>query len=339
MYQFIFRIFLSRLDAEFAHGLAFLLIRFLGIPGIRSAVHRFMRPRADDQVELMGLKFSSRFGLAAGFDKDAVGLRGLWALGFGHVEVGTVTALAQPGNPRPRLFRLVADRALINRMGFNNHGAEAAAKAISRFKKLRNDLVVGANIGKSRVTPVVEAIADYEQSAKLLAPVADYLAVNVSSPNTPGLRGLQEASKLRPLLSAVLDAAGDCPVLVKLAPDLEDGELVEIAKLVSKLGLAGVIATNTTISREGLRSAEELILKAGDGGLSGVPLAPRSLEVLGLLRKALGPDCCIISVGGVESPEDVAARLEAGADLVQGYTGFIYRGPFWVRQINRAIRA
>ncbi|MCO5294042.1 MAG: quinone-dependent dihydroorotate dehydrogenase [Homoserinimonas sp.] len=339
MYKFIFKTFLTRLDAEFAHGLAFLLIRILGLPGIRSAVHSFTRPKANGPVELMGLKFSSRFGLAAGFDKDAKGLRGLWALGFGHVEVGTVTALAQPGNPRPRLFRLVADRALINRMGFNNHGAEAAARAIARFRELRKDLVVGANIGKSRATPVEEAVADYEQSATLLAPVADYLVVNVSSPNTPGLRGLQEASKLRPLLSAILAVAGECPVLVKLAPDLENDELAGIAKLVTELGLAGVIATNTTISRSGLRSEEELILKAGEGGLSGAPLAPRSVEVLRLLRKALGSDCCIISVGGVESAADVTARLEAGADLVQGYTGFIYRGPLWARQLNRAVRA
>lgn len=335
-YDVLFRRVLTRIDPERAHHLAVVVIRAAGLPGIRSIVARASAPDASLQTRVMGLTFPSPFGLAAGFDKNAIAVRGLAALGFGHVEVGTLTAIPQDGNPRPRLFRLVADRAVINRMGFNNAGAARAARRLARLR--RAGVVVGANIGKSRVVDVAEATADYVESARMLAPVSDYVAVNVSSPNTPGLRTLQAVETLAPLLQAVKDASGDRPLLVKIAPDLEDAEIDAIAALALRLGLAGVIATNTTLSREGLRSDPALVEAAGAGGLSGAPLRDRSLAVLRRLRAALPASACIISVGGVDDASDVAARLEAGADLVQGYTAFLYRGPGWARGINRGLR-
>jgi dihydroorotate dehydrogenase len=235
------------------------------------------------------------------------------------------------------MFRLVADRAVINRMGFNNGGSADAAPRLVRARKRRNRPVIGVNIGKSRIVEVADAAADYLQSTALLSPVADYLVVNVSSPNTPGLRGLQELDKLGPLLGQVRDAAGSTPVLVKIAPDLTDDEVRRIATLVVDLPLAGIIATNTTISRDGLTSDPSLVAKIGAGGLSGAPLAARSLEVLRLIRSIVPTELCVISVGGVETARDVAERLDAGATLVQGYTGFVYRGPLWAAQINKGL--
>lgn len=336
MYRLLFRLVLSRLDPERAHGLAFLVIRLVGLPGIGSIARALTRPSRRLAVSTLGLEFASPFGMAAGFDKDATGIRGLGNLGFGHVEVGTLTARAQEGNARPRLFRLMADRALINRMGFNNRGAADAVDRLARQAR-RGGPVVGVNIGKSRVVDVDDAIADYLESTRLLAPVADYLAVNVSSPNTPGLRRLQEIEKLRPLLSAVRDAAGGTPVLVKIAPDLGDDVVADVCTLVSELRLDGIIATNTTLSREGLSTERETVSAAGEGGLSGLPLASRSLDVLRRIRAIVPEELCIISVGGVETAEDVAERLAAGATLVQGYTGFVYDGPLWVRKINRGL--
>ncbi|HWM34336.1 MAG TPA: quinone-dependent dihydroorotate dehydrogenase [Pseudolysinimonas sp.] len=332
MYGLLFRIFLSRLDPETAHHLAVSVIRAL--PPAGGLISLFTRPDPGLVVRTLGLEFPSPFGLAAGFDKDARVIRGLGLLGFGHVEIGTVTARAQPGNPRPRLFRLIPDRAVINRMGFNNAGADAVAARVRRAASRRVRPVIGVNIGKSRVVEVDDAAADYLASTRALAPLADYLVVNVSSPNTPGLRGLQELDRLAPLLETVRDAAAGTPVLVKIAPDLSDDEVRRIAGLVVRLGLPGIVATNTTVSRDGLSSAPEALEAAGAGGLSGAPLAARSLEVLRILRAAVPPGLCIISVGGVESGDDVAARLEAGATLVQGYTAFLYRGPLWARQIN-----
>lgn len=337
MYRLFFSLVLSKLDPEFAHTLAFLVIRLLPSFGIGRLVQRSMRPAEGLAVETLGLRFDSPFGLAAGFDKYGSGIRGLGQLGFGHVEVGTVTAIAQSGNPKPRLFRLVKDRAVINRMGFNNHGAAALAQALVRARRATKRPVIGVNIGKSRATEVDDAIGDYLASTHLLAPLADYLAVNVSSPNTPGLRGLQELEKLRPLLTAVRGAAGETPVLVKIAPDLSDDEVVAIATLAVSLGLAGIIATNTTLSRENLLTSLEVVEAAGAGGLSGAPLAPRSLEVLALIRAAVPAEFCVISVGGVDTADDVRARLAAGATLVQGYTAFLYRGPWWARSINRGL--
>ncbi len=337
MYPLLFRHVLARFDPEQAHHLGMAVIRLAGVPPLSRLVHRLTRPAPELAVEALGRTFPSPFGVAAGFDKNAVGVRGLEALGFGHVEVGTVTAIPQEGNPRPRLFRLIDDRAVINRMGFNNRGAEAAARRLARLR--RSGVVVGANIGKSRVVEVADATADYVASARMLAPVADYLAVNVSSPNTPGLRGLQAVETLAPLLRAVREAAGATPLLVKIAPDLPDDEIAAIAGLAVEEGLAGIIATNTTISREGLAADPAAVEAAGAGGLSGAPLKQRSLEVLRTVRAAVPEDFCVVSVGGIDTAEDVQERLDNGATLVQGYTAFLYRGPLWARQINRGLTA
>ncbi|GAA1736376.1 quinone-dependent dihydroorotate dehydrogenase [Microbacterium paludicola] len=335
MYPLLFRHVLARFDPETAHHLAMAVIRLAGIAPVAAVVGRFTRPAPELAVEALGHVFPSPFGVAAGFDKNAVGVRGLAALGFGHVEVGTVTAIPQDGNPKPRLFRLIADRAVINRMGFNNRGAEAAARRLARLR--RSGAIIGANIGKSRVVDVDDATADYVTSARMLAPLSDYLAVNVSSPNTPGLRGLQAVETLAPLLRAVRDAAGSTPLLVKIAPDLPDDEIAAIAHLAVSEGLAGIIANNTTISRDGLASDAARVEAMGAGGLSGAPLKARSLEVLRIVRAAVPGDFCVISVGGVETAEDVQERLDNGATLVQGYTAFLYRGPLWARQINRGL--
>jgi dihydroorotate dehydrogenase len=338
MYRLLFSLVFSRMDPEDAHHLAFRVIRMLPTLGFGRLVELFTRPDPSLAVEALGLTFPSPFGVAAGFDKDALAVRGLGHLGFGHVEVGTITAVAQPGNERPRLFRLIDDRALVNRMGFNNGGADAAVGRLSRLARRRHRPVLGVNIGKSRVTPVEEAVDDYERSARVLAPYADYLVVNVSSPNTPGLRGLQELDALAPLLEAVRATAGEAtPLLVKIAPDLGDEEVVRICELVTRLGLDGIIATNTTISREGLRTPASVVENIGAGGLSGAPLAARGLEVLRLVRANVPAGLCVISVGGVETAADVQDRLDAGATLVQGYSAFIYRGPLWARQVNRGL--
>ncbi|WP_083404005.1 quinone-dependent dihydroorotate dehydrogenase [Curtobacterium sp. MCBA15_001] len=338
-YGVVFRSVFANMDPERAHHIAFAVIRWLPhVPFLAGTVERYSRPAAADGVTTMGIHFPSRFGLAAGFDKDARGIAGLGLLGFGHVEVGTITAKPQPGNEKPRLFRLIADRALINRMGFNNRGAAAAARRLERARRNPGRPVIGVNIGKSRVVDVSDAVDDYLESTRLLTPFADYLAVNVSSPNTPGLRGLQELDQLRPLLTAVRDAAGKTPVLVKIAPDLTDEQIDAIAGLAVELGLSGVIANNTTIARTGLTTPSTSVEAMGAGGLSGAPIAARSLEVLRRVRAAVPSDFCVIAVGGVTSEADVQARLDAGATLVQGYTAFLYEGPTWATRINRLRR-
>ncbi|MFJ2980333.1 quinone-dependent dihydroorotate dehydrogenase [Curtobacterium sp. NPDC087082] len=338
-YSVVFRSVFANMDPERAHHIAFAVIKWLPhVPVVGRLVERYSRPSAADGVTTMGIHFPSRFGLAAGFDKDARGIAGLGVLGFGHVEVGTITAKPQPGNERPRLFRLIPDRALINRMGFNNHGAAAAARRLERARRNPGRPVIGVNIGKSRVVAVEDAVDDYLESTRRLAPFADYLAVNVSSPNTPGLRGLQELDQLRPLLTAVRDAAGRVPVLVKIAPDLTDEQIDAIAGLAVSLGLAGVIANNTTISRSGLRTPAADVEAMGAGGLSGAPVAARSLEVLRRVRAAVPSDFCVIAVGGVTTEQDVQDRIDAGATLVQGYTAFLYEGPTWATRINRLRR-
>jgi dihydroorotate dehydrogenase len=338
MYSLLFRHVLSRFDPEFAHHAAMAVIRVLGLPPFAWAARALTAPRPEQQVRALGLVFPSPFGVAAGFDKNAVGVRGLDALGFGHIEVGTVTAVAQEGNPRPRLFRLIDDRAVINRMGFNNEGADAVARRLTALRRRAPRAVIGVNIGKSRVVAVEDAIGDYVTSATRLAPLADYLAVNVSSPNTPGLRGLQAVETLAPLLRAVKQAAGDTPLLVKIAPDLPDDEIGAIARMAVDEGLAGIIAHNTTVARDGLITDPAVVEAAGAGGLSGAPLKERSLEVLAVVTATVPDDFCVIAVGGVETADDVQRRLDAGATLVQGYTAFLYRGPLWARQINRGLR-
>jgi dihydroorotate dehydrogenase len=338
LYQLIFSGFFKYLDPEDAHHLGALVIKIAGLPGIRNIKHAFTKPAPELHVQALGLHFDSPFGMAAGFDKDVKMVSGLYALGFGHVEVGTLTAHAQPGNPRPRLFRLIPDRALINRMGFNNGGAAAAVPRLKKLRTLKHRPVIGVNIGKSRITEVENATEDYLISTKLLAPLADYLVVNVSSPNTPGLRGLQEITQLKPLLNAVKKEAGSTPLLVKIAPDLTAEEIAEIAKLAASLKLDGIIATNTTISRAGLLVDAQKVEAIGAGGLSGAPLADRSLEVLVQLRSLVPAEMCIISVGGIETAEQIQQRLDAGATLVQGYSAFIYNGPLWAEKMNRKLK-
>ncbi|WP_375401734.1 quinone-dependent dihydroorotate dehydrogenase [uncultured Amnibacterium sp.] len=335
-YGVVFRTVLLRTDPETAHRIAFAVIRLCGVAPVAAVLSRLTAAPASAAVHALGRIFPSPFGLAAGFDKNARAVAGLAALGFGHIEVGTITLLPQPGNPPPRLVRLPADAALINRMGFNNEGAMAVARRLAAVRRRPGAPVVGVNIGKNRDTPMEQAAADYAAVARALAPVADYLVVNVSSPNTPGLRGLQELDLLEPLLAGCLREAGGVPVLVKIAPDLTDDAVRHIAALVGRIGLAGVVATNTTLARTGLRTSAERIDAAGAGGVSGAPLAARSRQVLGVLRDALPASACIISVGGVMTAADVRERLAAGATLVQGYTGFLYRGPGWPSELSAA---
>ncbi|WP_246160749.1 quinone-dependent dihydroorotate dehydrogenase [Nocardioides humilatus] len=343
VYDVLYKHGLSRIDAEVAHHRTFDALKATG-PLLRRA----KRP-SGRAVQAMGLAFPNPLGMAAGFDKTAEAYEELGAFGFGHVEVGTVTALAQPGNPKPRLMRLPDDRAVVNRMGFNNDGAAAVAQRLGKRPRRPGGPVLGINIGKSKVVPdddqaAVEA--DYETSTRLLAPYADYLVVNVSSPNTPGLRNLQAVEKLAPLLAhvrtiadrAAADAGRDqVPLLVKIAPDLADDDVLDVADLALAQGLSGIIATNTTISRDGLRSKPEVVEAAGAGGLSGAPLRERSTEVVRLLRGRVGDRLSLIGVGGISSAADAQERLDAGADLVQAYTGLVYGGPLWPRRILKGL--
>ena len=336
-YQFVFKTFFTKFDPEWIHHTVVRGLRIgkpLGITRIGA-----IKSGEVAKVNAFGLEFDGPFGLAAGFDKNAVAIRALGDLGFSHVEIGTVTALAQPGNEKPRLFRLPADRALINRMGFNNDGAEAVADRLGELRARygSNLPIIGVNIGKSKVTPVEEAADDYRTSARLLAPFADYMAVNVSSPNTPGLRSLQDVVALRPILQAVIEESLGLPVLVKIAPDLADEDIIAVADLALELGLAGVIATNTTISRDGLKTDAAKVAAMGAGGLSGAPLKKRSLEVLDLLAAHIAGRIAIVSVGGIETAVEARERIAHGATLVQGYSGFIYEGPLWARRVNRGI--
>ena len=325
LYRIAFKVFFKRLDPEFAHELVVFGLRALS--SLR--ILRARKPKS--RYEVMGLEFENRFGMAAGFDKNAKLIKPLHALGFGHVEIGTVTPKPQLGNDRPRLFRLPKNQALINRMGFNNEGAEEIALRLKALRAENEVLpVIGVNIGKNKTTPAAEAVKDYQICAEKLAPFADYLVVNVSSPNTPGLRDLQQVESLRPILSVVLEKSLGKPVLVKIAPDLNDQDVVEVCKLVSELGLHGVVATNTTISREALTSEPHI---DEVGGLSGTVLKQRSNQVLSLVKAELPKDKVLIGVGGVSTRSDVEQKLEAGADLVQAYTGFVYGGPLWPRRV------
>ncbi len=345
LYGALFRQVFRGMDPERAHLLAFRLIEFAGrVPAVRLALAATVGrpPASGHQVSgrrVLGRTVPAPFGLAGGFDKDARAVLGLAALGFGFVEVGTITAHPQPGNERPRLWRELDAQALRNRMGFNNEGAPAAARQLARLRRSAagRAVVVGVNIGKTKVTPAQAAAGDYATSASLLAPYADYLVVNVSSPNTPGLRDLQQVDALRPILAAVRAAAdvstaaagrAPVPLLVKIAPDLADADVDAVAELVAELGLDGVVAVNTTIAHD-----------LGPGGLSGPPLLARGLQVVARLRDRLGAESVIIGVGGITTAADARRYLAAGADLVQGYTGFIYQGPCWAGRINRALAA
>lgn len=320
---------------ERAHKLTFALLGVVrGVPGVLALVGA-RRPGPACAVEVMGLRFPSPVGLAAGMDKDAEHVEAMAAIGFGSVEVGTVTPVAQPGNERPRLFRLKADRALINRMGFNNGGAVAAGE---RLRRRKPGIIVGGNIGKNKDTPNEEALSDYLKCYEALHAVVDYFVVNVSSPNTPGLRALQERGPLLAILNALrqrdAQAAVHRPILLKIAPDLTDGQLDDIIGVVQESGIAGVIATNTTIVRDGLRTPPAEVGAIGAGGLSGAPVRRRSTEVIRYIRQRAPRPFVIIGVGGIDGAEAAIEKLEAGADLVQVYTGLVYEGPALISRIN-----
>ncbi|HTV19484.1 MAG TPA: quinone-dependent dihydroorotate dehydrogenase [Polyangiaceae bacterium] len=341
MYQSLLKPLFFRLPAEAAHQLAFGGLRALhALPGAKRLLRAAFPARASGlEVRALGLRFENPIVLAAGFDKQAAGYEALCSLGFGAVEVGTITGQPQSGNPKPRLFRLPADRALLNRMGFNNCGSERAAK---RLRRPRAD-VVGVNIGKTKLVPDEKAVDDYVTSTERLGPLADYLVVNVSSPNTPGLRDLQAASRLRPLLAAVSTALDRvCPddrpaLLVKIAPDLADPEILAVADLALELGLDGIVATNTTIARTGLVTAAEAVTALGNGGVSGAPLRARALAVLRLLRSRVGTRLTLVAAGGIETVDDAWERLCAGASLIQIYTAFIYEGPALPSRLARGL--
>ncbi|UHD18559.1 quinone-dependent dihydroorotate dehydrogenase [Thiocapsa bogorovii] len=329
---------LFRLDAERAHDwtLALLGLWSRWFSGRLGAGDPARAP--ERAVDVMGLRFPNPIGLAAGLDKNAVAVPAWQALGFGFIEVGTITALAQPGNPKPRLFRLPADEALINRMGFNNAGADAAAVRLERLRA-RDILQVplGVNLGKSKVTPAEEAADDYRRSFERVGHLADYVVVNISSPNTPGLRDLQRVEEVARIIETIQGPnqrlGRPRPLLVKLAPDLADEDAVDCARAALDAGCAGLILTNTSIRFDGLRSSTEGM----SGGLSGRPILERSTALLRLVRQAVGPDPVLVGVGGVMDPVGAAAKLAAGADLVQIYSGLIYRGPGFVRKLLRGM--
>jgi dihydroorotate dehydrogenase len=287
----------------------------------------------DDPRTVFGVRFPSAVGLAAGMDKDGAALKAWPALGFGFVEVGTVTRHPQPGNPRPRLFRLRDSGAIINRMGFNNAGADALAARLATLGPI--GVPLGISIGKSKVTPVDEAVGDYVHSMRALRRFADYVAINVSSPNTPGLRGLQDRTMLDELVGALQAEADGTPLLVKIAPDLTDDAIAEVLQVCADHGVAGLIATNTTLSRDGI-TLRDAALAAEAGGLSGRPLTERAREVVGFIHRE-APELPVIGVGGISTVDDAERMLEAGASLLQLYTGFIFGGPPLVRSINRAL--
>ena len=342
MYKLLLRPIFFLVDPEKIHHFVFASLKFLfripGVPAIFRSLYLLKDPRLETRV--FGLTFPNPVGLAAGFDKDAKLFDELGAIGFGFVEIGTVTPLPQGGNEKPRMFRLPADSGLINRMGFNNEGAPAAAE---RLKKRKTNVIIGGNIGKNKITPNEQAGDDYEKCFEALHPVVDYFVVNVSSPNTPNLRDLQEKGPLTEILMRLkkLNSAKKIqrPILLKIAPDLTDGQLDDIIDIVKQTGIDGVVATNTTISREHLRTPDSELRTYGAGGLSGKPLTKRSTEVIRYLSEKSGKAFPIIGVGGIHTAEDAIEKLNAGASLVQVYTGFIYEGPAIAKKINKKILA
>lgn len=340
MYKALIRPLLFLLSPERAHHFTFDILKLVSaIPGIQ-ALLRLVFSLDDPRLErkLLGLTFPNPVGLAAGLDKDARLIDELACLGFGFIEIGTLTPKAQPGNEKPRLFRLPGDHGLINRMGFNNEGVEAAAE---RLRRRKAKVLIGGNIGKNKSTLNEDAEADYVRCMEVLYPFVDYFVVNVSSPNTPGLRALQEKEPLRNLMLRVKQVTRTKekvkPVLLKIAPDLTDEQLGDVVEILKSTGTDGVIATNTTLSRDGLVTPADEVQKMGAGGLSGAPLNERSTGIIRQLRMMLGPDYPIIGVGGIMSPEDALEKLGAGANLVQVYTGFVYEGPGFAKRILKSV--
>jgi len=339
MYR-ILRFFLFLFNPEFIHYTSFKLIKFGAMVPGKMWAWRLLFKLSDTRLEreVFGLKFDNPVGLAAGFDKDAKLFDELACFGFGFVEIGTVTPLPQEGNPKPRLFRLKKDRAIINRMGFNNQGLEAV---VAKLRRKSSTIIIGGNIGKNKLTPNDQAVNDYEICFEKLFPFVDYFAVNVSSPNTPGLRDLQEKEPLTALLNRLQvlnnQKASKKPILLKIAPDLTNEQLDDIIEIVADTKIDGVIATNTTTSRSGLKTAKEEVNAIGNGGLSGKPVKVRSTEVIKYLSDKSNKAFPIIGVGGIHSKEDALEKIDAGATLVQIYTGFIYEGPALVKRINKAI--
>lgn len=340
MYKSIIRPLLFTKNPEPAHHFAFRWIkRLFKLPGSKSITKSLYDYRSNSlETECFGLKFKNPVGLAAGFDKDAKLFDELSAFGFGFIEIGTITPKPQGGNPKPRLFRLPDDQSLINRMGFNNEGLESA---IQRLKHRRSNVLIGGNIGKNKVTPNENAVDDYLTCFNGLHPFVDYFVVNVSSPNTPNLRALQEKEPLKHILNSLKEAGKTFkkskPILLKIAPDLSEDQLLDIIEIVEETKIDGLIATNTTISRDGLVTPNETISEIGAGGLSGKSVRSRSTEVIRFLNEKSGGSFPIVGVGGINTKEDAIAKLKAGASLVQVYTGFIYEGPGMVKKINKGI--
>ncbi len=342
MYKSLIRPILFLIDPEKIHHLVFSVLSLKGnIPGFNSFLRSlFNYEHPSLERELFGIKFKNPVGLAAGFDKDARLIDEMACMGFGFIEIGTLTPQPQSGNDKPRLFRLSEDQALINRMGFNNKGV---LTAVERLKKRKSSVVIGGNIGKNKITPNEQALDDYAFCFEALYNHVDYFVINVSSPNTPGLRELQEKDPLRKLLSYIkglsLAKPKPKPVLLKIAPDLSQEQLDDVIEILQETATDGVIATNTTILRDGLTTERNTLDQIGSGGLSGKPLSVRSTEVIRYLREKLRPGFPIIGVGGIMTPEDAIEKLKAGADLIQLYTGFVYEGPGIVKRINKEIVA
>jgi dihydroorotate dehydrogenase len=341
MYKTLLRPLLFQLDPEKVHYLSFKAIKIISSIGLSPLIRSYFS--VDDPrlaKEVFGIKFKNPVGLAAGFDKNAQLYNELSDFGFGFVEIGTITPKAQKGNPKKRLFRLKKDKAIINRMGFNNLGVEQAVKNLRKEHRI----IIGGNIGKNKITPNAEALNDYIECFQALYDFVDYFVVNVSSPNTPGLRELQDKKPLTAILTALKEENGRLslvksekqkPILLKIAPDLTDDQLLDIIEIIGSTQIDGVIATNTTLSREGLYAEKKL--KEENGGLSGKPLEKRSTEVIRFLAEKSNKAFPIIGVGGIHSGEDALSKLEAGADLIQLWTGFVYEGPHLIKEINKAI--
>jgi len=340
MYKSLLRPLLFLFDPESVHHFTFRFLRLItslpGIPGLLRRWFTFSDPRLE--TTFCGLRFANPVGLAAGFDKDAKLIGELALFGFGFIEIGTLTPRPQDGNERPRLFRLPADQAIINRMGFNNEGVLAA---VARLKKGGHPVVIGGNIGKNKSTPNEKAFEDYNYCFEALYPWVDYFVVNVSSPNTPNLRDLQDKEPLKKLLTQIHSLSNAKPqakpVLLKIAPDLSVTQLDDVIEILKETKTDGVIATNTTVSREGLKTDAGEVNRIGQGGLSGAPLATRANDVIAYLRTQMGPQFPIIGVGGIMTVEDALAKIKAGANLIQVYTGFIYEGPGFVARINKSL--